>query len=631
MPAALTVGVNTGLASANKPRSAGRDKKEAKAPVVTAASPTSARDATAANSGIGSRPVRLHISPLTPELLPVYLGPALLAQASDVSFHALRAFPDRAYGYVTLPGMEAERARRKLNGSIVRGGKVRVEEARPETYEVKREERKRKSEGEAAEEEAKKKKKKVREEKKKEKMRKAEGILPGVEMPDGRKVKRGWTEPEKKERRKDRKETKREEKDKRDRKKKQQPSLYSEKPEILFKTVVPPNKSDAIETRSKRKDKDKKDKKKKSKKGEEVIVHEFKKHKKHASFLKSSEVDDSNKPVSEYVEGKGWVDADGNVIEEEKKSNRPKRKSKSKTEDVEAAVDGAATMVKSPTSETASSSELSSSEDEDGDEDGDEDKDADEEDEQQQAGKGADCNKVAHSSPTPAQPAVVPATSSPLPSQPTVEVSAPSPTSPAPGSAATPQVHPLEALFKKPAAGNDNDGKTGRPALPAPILTSFSFFGSDDASVAGTDGTSGPPQTPYSRQDMMTRGLRSAAPTPDTAAISRRFSLPWARGSSDPIDEEDEDEAEALEGGEEANELDMDMVEGEVDDEVEEDAERAGSGPDGEKEGEKPKSDFEKWFWENRGRLNRAWKQRRREAMKASRQQENKRMRKRAV
>jgi hypothetical protein len=43
------------------------------------------------------------------------------------------------------------------------------------------------------------------------------------------------------------------------------------------------------------------------------------------------------------------------------------------------------------------------------------------------------------------------------------------------------------------------------------------------------------------------------------------------------------------------------------------------------KAGLKEDSEFTKWFWENRGDNNRAWKKRRRDAAKEQRQRENRR------
>ena len=43
-------------------------------------------------------------------------------------------------------------------------------------------------------------------------------------------------------------------------------------------------------------------------------------------------------------------------------------------------------------------------------------------------------------------------------------------------------------------------------------------------------------------------------------------------------------------------------------------------------EGKREESEFRKWFYENRGDLNRAWKKRRREEKKILRQRENRRL-----
>ena len=51
--------------------------------------------------------------------------------------------------------------------------------------------------------------------------------------------------------------------------------------------------------------------------------------------------------------------------------------------------------------------------------------------------------------------------------------------------------------------------------------------------------------TPFTQRDLEWRGLRSAAPTPDTAAIGRRFSFDWRKGSQ----EVDHDDGEELSDG----------------------------------------------------------------------------------
>ncbi|KAG9617855.1 hypothetical protein KCU77_g14872, partial [Aureobasidium melanogenum] len=112
------------------------------------------------------------------------------------------------------------------------------------------------------------------------------------------------------------------------------------------------------------------------------------------------------------------------------------------------------------------------------------------------------------------------------------------------------------------------------------------------------------PSTPFTR----TRDIRSAAPTPDTAAIGRKFSFSFANQFADNDIEENYDAEE-------------------------EEYQNANYGPLGFKEkaeGEE-ETEFAKWFWENRGDSNRAWKKRRRDVMKVKRQRENRRISRRVV
>ena len=116
--------------------------------------------------------IRLHITPFTPALLKLYIPSSTLPFAKNISYHNLETFPEKGFGYVELPTMEAAKLKKKLNGSTLRGSKVRIEEAKPE---------KRKA-GEDAEDEEVKKVKRV----KKEKTKKDQGVLEGIELPTGR-------------------------------------------------------------------------------------------------------------------------------------------------------------------------------------------------------------------------------------------------------------------------------------------------------------------------------------------------------------------------------------------------------------------------------------------------------------
>ena len=163
-------------------------------------------------------------------------------------------------------------------------------------------------------------------------------------------------------------------------------------------------------------------------------------------------------------------------------------------------------------------------------------------------------------------------------------VEGPQPTLPA----ATNEVHPLEALFKRP-----NNAASHTPKKPnLEVSTSFRFF--DPDVDEGESQALLIPQTPFTQQDIRQRRQRSAAPTPDTAAPGKTFGDVWA-GTSDVSDRDDDDE--------------------------DEDA-AAGKTEDSKKE--KLESEFSKWFWEHRGETNRAWKRRRREAAKDKRQKDNK-------
>src|SRR6478752_3045535 len=76
--------------------------------------------------------VRLHITPFTPALCKVYLAPSLLPLAQNISYHTLETFPDKGFGYVDLPAMEAQKLKKKLNGLTLKGSKVKIEEAKSE-------------------------------------------------------------------------------------------------------------------------------------------------------------------------------------------------------------------------------------------------------------------------------------------------------------------------------------------------------------------------------------------------------------------------------------------------------------------------------------------------------------------
>ncbi|KAH7139208.1 hypothetical protein B0J11DRAFT_516311 [Dendryphion nanum] len=596
--------------------------------------------ATAVNASLvdETQPVRLHITPFTPSLLKAYLAPSVLLQAKNISYHTVATFPEKGFGYVELPAMEAQKLKKKLNGSTLKGSKIRIEEAKPEK-------RKAVEEADAADD-------KPAKRAKKEKKKKELGVLEGAELPADRKIKRGWTEPPSKNRR-DRKKDEREKGiDKKDKKPKQKESKYTREPEMLFKAKLTPVAATELALKDKSKGKKEKKDKKNSKSKDETVLHEFEHNTKQPSFLKSTPILTEAKPAVEYVNGKGWVDEDGNLVESETGKARNRRvlelvdavpeetnnteKKPSITSETEASPKTTPNPVKkskkkqatpppsSSESELEESSAVSSSSE-----------DEDSEPESEAASEA----KSSASSPTPAEGTPEIAIT---PSSPDLERK---------------EIHPLEALFKraKPSpSSTPNPTSTPVKGL-APINTSFSFFENETEPMDVDDGDAhgNPPTTPYTQRDLEWRGLRSAAPTPDTAAIGRRFSFSWRKGSQEADDDDDDDDD--LEAGKQLNtntkaNSSVNHLPGLV--EEDEDGEAAVNGTperddqdietngtplaskrqtrsttkqaaDGE---EQEESEFGKWFWEARGDNNRGWKKRRRETLKVRRLRENKKL-----
>ena len=574
-----------------------------------------------------TKTVRLHITPLKPELLKVYLAPSVLPLARNISYHTVETFPEKGFGYVELPEQEAQKVRKKLNGTTLKGSKVRIEMAKPEK-------RKAREEADAEEKPAKRSKKDKKEKKpksdKSEKRKRSPGVFDGVELPDDRKVKRGWTEPTaaKTKSSKDKKDKK-----SKDDKHQSKPSKYTKEPELLFKAKLEP--VAATEHTRKEKKKDKKDKKEHKSKTKEVIVHEFEKNTKTPSFLKAAKVSTEKKPPIDYINGVGWVDEDGAVVEPETKKAAASRalqlvdgqqlKEPPPTDsqgrpivkkDVPKPAEKKKKRKVTPPLESSSESELdeessvvsSSSEEESSSES---------EGENAESGSDSDVEEKRAASPTPSpvqsKAAPNPATKSAPTSAPTTELTT-----------ETKEVHPLEALFKRNAPTS-----LSTPTKPPPINTSFSFFDNENTSPTGepidNETAENAPTTPFTQRDLEWRGLRSAAPTPDTAAIGRRFSFDWRKGSQE-ADDEDEELSDA--GVEAGRQLDLNTKansQGNQLADVAEEDENEGAGDEGEKGG-KEESEFRKWFWENRGDINRAWKKRRREALKAKRHADNRKM-----
>ena len=482
-----------------------------------------------------SHRVRLHITPFNPSLLDRIIAPSIQAEASHISFHTVQTFPERGFGYVEMPVMEAQRLKKKLNGSTLKGAKVRVEDAKPE--------KKRRSD--AGDDDG---GSKTRKKAKTEKPRREDGVIPGHELEASRRVKRGWTD------------------DNLTSKKKHQSKAESqdngvglEGKKLRFKTNLTVH-DNAVE--SKNKDENKEKKGKDGKKGKKkVVVEEFARTQK--SPATPSIVGTDSRGALTYEDGKGWIDEAGNVIEAERTSRR--RRHKKESQEIEpriSAVESRELVDEIPSQTRADSSDLVEDEDMASDDPAAKNKDE------------ADLSNVTDDEGGQNMENSEPARS----------------------------VHPLEELFKRPTTSPTDSAKR----RPKPIDTSFSFFDTGAANVDNEDEDTGlPPQTPHTKRDMEWRSIRSAAPTPDTAAIGRSF-LPEASS-----DEDEEENAE-----EEHPTKDVQMEDAKVG--------SNGAQSSGQERGEE--STFRKWFYENRGDLNRGWKKRRREERKHKRQRENRRL-----
>lgn len=551
---------------------------------------------------------RLHITPFNSDLLPIVLPQNLLQHATNISFHAIQTSPEKNYGYVDLPAMDAEKLKKKLNGSILRGSKMRVDDARAEKA-------KKATKIEAVNEvpiedgSAQDKPKRG-----KRKAEKSDGVIPGVELPHGRKVRRGWTEPAPSSTSK----TFNSKFKKHDTKPTSKPSSFTSEPECLFKTKLPPNAATNDTTAKKRK---------RDQPNRDIIVHEYANTKRHATFLRDNQGPAGVKPASEFVEGRGWIDQDGKILEEDPVQGRTRsgsirnldprtntggknthsetvrsssgipsihvssvektneaqdsedETSSSGTSSISAIDDEGNALVQAPKRDVDHlESSLSPAESEESDPNT-----------VENQARGMSIND---SSPTTKTPEVVSRDRSPDPNAPVAGI------------------HPLEGLFKKP-----NVAASGTPRKPSlAVSTSFNFFEPD--MEEGNDNSHLIPHTPFTQQDFRQRCQRSAAPTPDTAAPGRTFENLWeTRSESDDGDDNDDDQ------NDEENE-DDDCAK--KDDSTKKPVDKNGNSEDKEGSGENPESDFSKWFWEHRGETNRAWKRRRREAAKERRQTVNK-------
>lgn len=555
---------------------------------------------------------RLHITPLDPQLLKIIVPAAVLPKARGLSYHSLQTFPDKPYGFIELPSEDAQKIKKKLNGAVLRGAKIRIEPARPvEMHTPSKDAIVQDPDAIEAREKSKK--------AKKDKKRKRDALeLPGVELEEGRKVKRGWTvtpeEVQAKKKKKEKEKTKRKGKDKENekakdkdkdgrkekRKRKEPESLYTEGAECLVKTLLPPNKRDLVDGDSgKAKKKAKKDKE------QGVLVHEFERNTKFATFLRTTNDPAPEQAATTFVKGQGWVNEDGTVVEDVK-TTRPTAFPVMQVE----RRNSASEPVLEKDNTSSSDDDTSSS---------------DESDDELDTSSTRLPDPVAATGSSGEQSKAVPSDVARPKSSSSIRsltINIP------PATPSSRNVHPLEALYKRQK--QEEASTTAASQTPA-TSEPFTFGGRDD-DIEEDDGDaanegpaddehmsrsrSQPPMTPFTKEDMEWRNIRSAAPTPDTAHPSR-FSRIWFNSEGDDALsnlEEDDEEAEGSPSGGGFRPSDGDEKE------QNEEGDKA-SAP----------ADFQKIFWERRAELNRSWKKRRRLSAKEKRYRENKARADRAI
>ena len=529
---------------------------------------------------------RLHISPFTPELYQTLISRNSQESARGISFHQIRTFPESAYGYINLPEKEAQKLKR-LNGAVLKGKKLHIANARAEKWRS----------VEEMDTDSRDSCRRSSTKRSKAKISYGDNIITGFELPKDRHVKRGWAATA------TRKRT--------NTGKSKDDATKSEdvgKSEILFRASFPPNK---LPIKSKSKDLDQKHKKLRAK----VVVGKSNDHKR----LQSKKSISDKGTVSQYIDGHGWVNEDGELVETHvTKKKKIKGSSLSPSQDHISKGEGVVNDAKEPSAspedfvaliDETVSLQVSNLSAEDG---------ANEEtpmhilipsnNENKSVGRRSSlANKNSDKNQRQRQVSFalceedLTAQVHTIGEEPTIDTEE--------------DVHPLERIFK-PSKSTDKGPKL------APIRTSFSFF--EDNNVDNKQGHE-PPQTPFTIQDRHLRRIRSPAPTPDTAAINRKASWPWAKGVAEADVNVKAEEETAKNDDEHDDEIENEEAQAQASDSLGRETERVV----GQAKKDKTESDFAKWFWENRGENNRAWRRRRREAMKIERQRQNKRLAKR--
>lgn len=511
---------------------------------------------------------RLYISPFCPALYTVVLPAAAQKLVANLSYHSIPNFPEKPFAYLDLPTEEAQKLRRKFNSTILRGKKMRVEEARIDTKKKKRVEEAGGGEPHY-----------IPASPQRPKKRKAEdGILQGIELPEERHVKRGWTQ------------------DAQDKRKDKRPSsAKSEKSQMLFRAKIPPNAISNVDSKEKKKQE------KQTKTSPMTLeLTEYAKTTKYPTFLRNSGAKREGIGPLSFVDGKGWIDRLGAVIEpvstRQAKTVRYSINDMDNNSKSKSPMNGAAESILRPEARSINS-----------DSDSDRNSEVSSASGSDTASSSASTSSSERSRNTSVQndTSTIPAPEIfTLPS--TANANSPEllhelPHEP-PGVTQPKEIHPLEALYKK--RKTDDSAPQSTEPRTAPIKTVFSFFETEENEGLNendpNDVEFAVPQTPFTKRDLESRTMRSAAPTPDTAAPQGRFRAPW-----DAVEGTEDDDI----GGQSTMGAPSS---------VKRNALQSGSQ-------ERPTTAFEQHFWKEQGGYNRSWKARRREAQKEQRYNANKR------
>ena len=577
-----------------------------------------------------SATTRLHISPLDPDILKGILGSqdeAVKEAELSVTYHTIQSEPEKAYGFVSVSPEEAERIRVKFDGKIFRGVRISVAVARESRLE--RMKRGLEQDGEA--------------ESGPEPLRSnvdGQQDLPrGVEL-ENRRVKRGWSQtPQEVQAVKRAKREKREGKSVEGRS-----GRKFEKGDCLFKQRVSGVSSSAAAPGESLQDggalgSSKKAKRERSGRGT-VVVKEFEKTTKFPTFLKAAPVD-KGRTATEYVEEKGWVDDEGNVIEEARASKRPGRRPRSEIErlsldDLE--VEDETTERPAQEDEPAAGSNISCTSSEPGlPSAGPVPSEAPRQRSPKLPSKHPNLRISTAANPMPILPSVESSSSStsPAASKPKKSKRRSLAASAAALDAPKEDVHFFETTFKpkpNPASSIPTSGSNSNPSHPQPSSeepttapSSFRFFDPDPSDDSDERSTSLIPQTPGT----VWRRERSTAPTPDTASLGPNSRPPWARsrettaGLDGSSLRDDDGDAAHLQGQGAGNRRwtrsqDKSRQVGGSRGGI---GSGGGGGRGGDVEPDRSR-DFREVFYEVRGQTNRTWKVARKEALKEQRRRE---------